>query len=470
MATILGKRSSSRSGDCIILGTMDRNSALALPHVRRNVPRINKNFAPPVLLVNIAQLLTLRTGQSGPRRGSQLRELGLIENGAVLCEGGKIISVGNTGQALRDPWIKRNRKRIFEIDCNRKVVLPGFVDAHTHPAFLEPRLIDFEKRIVGATYEEIAAAGGGVRASVDAVRRAKRRELADKVLRGLRDLEWHGITTVEAKSGYGLSPDAELKSLEAIRSAASRWPGTVVPTLLGAHVVPRELQERPKTYVQMICEQMIPTAAKRKLARFVDVFCEPSAFDEDDSLKILRAARHHGFGLRAHISQLTRTSLERMLALRPTSLDHLDHVNDQDISLLAKSETIATLVPGANYFLGLRDYPPARKLIDAGAAVALATDYNPGSSPVASMPFVLSLACTQMRMTPAEVIAAATINGGHSLALASRKGSIEPGKDADLAIFDLADYREIAYWVGKNSCCAVIAGGESITHPSCAAN
>jgi imidazolonepropionase len=286
----------------------------------------------------------------------------------------------------------------------------------------------------------------------------------------LRELASHGMTTIEAKSGYGLSLDAELKSLEAIRSAASRWPGTVVATLLGAHVVPREHRDRPKAYVQLICEQMIPTAAKRKLARFVDVFCDRGAFDEEDSLIILQAARNYGFGLRVHISQMTHTSLERLLALCPTSLDHLDHANDEDISLLARSQTIATLVPGANYFLGLPDYPPARKLIDAGAAVALATDYNPGSSPVASMPFVLSLACTQMRMTPAEVIAAATINGGHSLGLASRKGSIEPGKDADLAVFDLADYREIAYWVGKNSCSAVIVGGELVTYPNCAAN
>jgi imidazolonepropionase len=424
------------------------------------VPRSKENFVRPVLLVNIAQLLTLRSGQSGPRRGSQLRELGLIENGAVLCGNGKIICVGTTSQALRDPWIKRNRTRVFEIDCSGKVVLPGFVDAHTHPAFLEPRLIDFEKRIVGATYEEIAVWGGGIRSSVDTVRRAKGKELADKVLRALRVLASHGTTTIEAKSGYGLSLDAELKSLEAIRSAALRWPGTVVPTLLGAHVVPPELQDRPKEYVQLVCEQMIPTAAKRKLARFVDVFCDRGAFDEEDSLKIMQAARHHGFGLRAHISQLTRTSLERLLALRPTSVDHLDHVNDEDISLLARSETVATLVPGANYFLGLRHYPPARKLIDAGAAVALATDYNPGSSPVASMPFVLSLASTQMRMTSAEVIAAATINGAHSLGLASRKGSIEPGKDADLALFDLSDHREIAYWVCQDSPSAVISGGE----------
>ena len=434
------------------------------------MPRINENFARPILLANIAQLLTLRSGQSGPRRGPQLQELGLIENGAVLCAGGKIISVGNTSQARRDPWIKSHRKRMVEIDCRRKVVLPGFVDAHSHPAFIEPRLIDFEKRIVGATYEETAVSGGGIRSSVDAVRSAKRRELADNVVRGLRELASHGVTTIEAKSGYGLSLDAELKSLEAIRLAASCWPGTVVPTLLGAHVVPREHQERPKAYVQLICEQMIPAVAKRKLARFVDIFCDRGAFDEEDSLKILQAARNHGFGLRVHISQMTHTPLERLLALCPTSLDHLDHVNDEDISLLARSETIATLVPGANYFLGMPDYPPARKLIDAGAAVALATDYNPGSSPVASMPFVLSLACTQMRMTPAEVIAAATINGGYSLGLASRKGSIEPGKDADLALFDLADYREIAYWVGKNSCSAVIMGGELVTYSNCAVN
>jgi imidazolonepropionase len=268
---------------------------------------------------------------------------------------------------------------------------------------------------------------------------------------------------VEAKSGYGLSLDSELKSLESIREAAAKWAGTVVPTLLGAHVLPKEFQGRREEYVDLVCEQMIPQAAKRKLARFVDVFCDRGAFNEEDSLRIFAAAQKSGLGIRAHVSQLARTPLERILRFRPESLDHVDHVDDSDISLLGSSDTIATLVPGANYFLALNSYPPARKLIEAGVAVALATDYNPGSSPTTSMPFVLSLACTQMKMSAAEAIAAATINGAWALGLQHRKGSIEAGKDADLAIFDVRDYREIPYWMETDMCAAAIASGNFIS-------
>jgi len=414
----------------------------------------------PLLLVNIGQLLTLSGHNTGPRRGSQLRELATIEDAAVLCVGAKIVSVGKTKDALRDPWVRKVQKKIVEIDCVGKVVLPGFVDSHTHPVFVSPRLVDFEKRIAGATYEQIAAAGGGIRSSVEGVRKAGKNQLAEKTLAALQEMSSSGTTTVEAKSGYGLSVEAELKSLEAIRSAAGKWPGTVVPTLLGAHVVPQEFQAKPQEYVALVCEQMIPQAAKRKLARFVDVFCDSGAFNEEDSAKIFDAARKNGLQVRAHISQLKRTPLQRLLKFGPASLDHLDHLDDGDISLLAGSNTIATLVPGANYFLGIGQYPAARKLIDGGAAVALATDYNPGSSPTANMPFVLSLACTQMKMSTEEAISAATINGAWALGLQERKGSIEPGKDADLAIFDVADYREIAYWVAAERCSFTVLNGQ----------
>lgn len=415
----------------------------------------------PLLLVNIGQLLTMRavSGEQAARSGGALRELGVVPQAAVLCVAGKITSTGKTRDALKDPWIKNNRSRLTEIDCGGRVVLPGFVDSHTHPVFAAPRLIDFEKRVGGASYEEIAECGGGIRSSLAAVRGAGKAQLSQNVLRALRTFAAHGTTTVEAKSGYGLSLEAELKSLEVIRSAASEWPGTVAPTLLGAHVVPPEFQGRADDYVKLVCEEMIPQAAKRGLAASVDVFCERGAFTEEQSLKILAAARSHGLSVRAHVSQLTRTSLERLLALQPLSLDHLDFVDDNDVRMLAKSNTVATLVPGANYFLGLREYPPSRKLIDGGAAVALATDYNPGTSPTASMSFILSLACTQMKMTPAEAISAATINGAWALGLGDRKGSIEPGKDADLAIFDVKDYREIAYWFGSDLCKQVIANG-----------
>jgi len=414
----------------------------------------------PLLLTDIGQLLTLRSNQPGPRRGLELKELGIICDAAVLCLGGKIVSVGKTKDALRDPWLKKNRRKVIEIDCAGKVVLPGFVDSHTHPAFISPRLVDFEKRTAGATYEEIADAGGGIRSSVEAVRSAPKNKLVEKVLATLNEMAAYGTTTVEAKSGYGLSLESEIKSLEAIRAASSRWPGTVIPTLLGAHVVPKEFKNSPREYVDLVCKQMIPYAAKHKLAKFVDIFCDKDAFTAEDTARVFESATKNGLEVRAHVCQLGETILSPLLRFHPASFDHMDHVNEDDIAQLAKRNTIATLVPGANYFLGMEKYPPARKLIDAGVSIALATDYNPGSSPTLSMPFVLSLACTHMRMSPAEAIAASTINGAWALGLQDCKGSIEPGKDADLALFDVKDYREIPYWFGTHRCVATISNGE----------
>ena len=415
----------------------------------------------PLLLTNIGQLLTLHSGslQPGPRRGSDLKELGIINDAAVLSVGGKIVSVGSTKDALRDPWTRKHRKKLTEIDCAGKVVIPGFVDSHTHPVFVGPRLVDFEKRIEGASYEEIAAAGGGIRSSLEAVRKADKRALKAKVSSVLRDMAAYGTTTVEAKSGYGLTVDSELKSLEAIREAASSWPGTVVPTLLGAHVVPKEFQGCSQKYVEIVCKEMIPQTAKRNLAQFVDVFCDKGAFTPEETGQIFAVAKAHGLSIRAHMGQLSKTRLAPFLRFEPASFDHMDHVNDDDILELAKSDTVATLVPGANYFLGLKTYPDARRLIAAGVPVALATDYNPGTSPTISMPMAMSLACTHMKMLPAETVAAATINGAWALRLADRKGSIEPGKDADFAVFSVADYREIPYWFGANHCALTVLNG-----------
>ena len=385
--------------------------------------------------------------------------LGIVEDAAVLCLGGKIVSVGTRREAQRDSWIQKNKKRIREIDCRGGVVLPGFVDSHTHPVFTNPRLVDFEKRISGASYEEIAEAGGGIRSSIDGVRKATRRELADRVLKALCEMSANGTTTVEAKSGYGLSFEAEIKSLEAIREAAEQWQGTVVPTLLGAHVVPAEFRGRREEYVALVRDKMIPQVARRKLAQYVDVFCERGAFTMAETEDIFSAARAHRLHARVHVCQLSEASLAPLSQFQPASYDHMDCVGDNEIHALSTSDTVATLLPGANYFLGLRQYPPARKLIDAGVAVALATDYNPGTSPTASMPFVLSLACTQMNMSPAEAITAATYNGACALRLPDRKGSVEAGKDADLAVFKAKDYREIAYWIAGETCAGVIANG-----------
>lgn len=415
--------------------------------------------ATALLLINIRQLLTLQGG-SAPRRERELNELSIIEDGAVLCEAGKIVAVGRTRDALRDSWLKRKRKNLREIDCRGKVVVPGFVDSHTHPVFTAPRLVDFERRTAGASYEEIAAAGGGIRSSVEGVRRASREELAQHVLAALEEMAAQGTTTVEAKSGYGLSAEAELRSLLAVRDAAARWPGTVVATLLGAHVVPREHLRHPEKYLREVCELMIPQAARQKLAEFVDVFCDHRAFSLEDAERVLEAALENGLGTRAHVCQLSACSLAPLLSRNPASLDHLDHVGDEDIERVVRSQTVATLLPGANYFLGLEHYPPARRLIERGAAVALATDYNPGTSPTTSMQFILSLACTHLKMTPAEAISAAIINGACALRRQQSKGSVEAGKDADLAIFEVSDYREIAYWFGVNRCAATVMGGE----------
>ncbi|HEY3927955.1 MAG TPA: imidazolonepropionase [Candidatus Koribacter sp.] len=410
-----------------------------------------------IFLRNIGQLLTLR-GDAKARRGAALRELGIIEDGAVLLRDGKIAAVGGTREVVRS--LKKDKEKIQEVDCRGKIVLPGFVDSHTHPVFSAPRLIDFEKRTAGADYDEIAEAGGGIRASIRGVREASRAALTAAVLRAFEEMASHGTTTIEAKSGYGLDFASEIKSLEAIRAAARKFPGTVVATLLGAHTVPPEHRGDPEKYVRMVCGEMIPEVARKKLAEYVDVFCERGAFTPEQSERILRTAKEHGMAVRAHVNQLTEVDLSRFHEFAPASYDHMDHVSDGDIARLAKSETVATLLPAANYFLGLKDFPPARKMIESGLAVALATDYNPGTAPTTSMPFVLSVACTHMKMTPAEAIVAATMNGACALRFQDRKGSIEIGKDADLAIFDASDYREVPYWFGVNRCSSVFISGQ----------
>ena len=382
-----------------------------------------------------------------------MRDLGIVSDGGVLIENGKISAVGST------EGLRKHSKSAEEIDCTNKVVLPGFVDSHTHPVFANPRLIDFEKRIGGASYEEIAAAGG-IRSSIRSVRESSPNQLAHHVLSALNEMSAHGTSTVEAKSGYGLDLVSEIRSLKAIQNAAKDWPGTVVSTLLAAHVVPPEHRDDPDEYVRIVCDEMIP-AVGGKLATYVDVFCERGAFTPEQSLRTLRAAVANGLKTRIHIGQLTHTALELFAEFHPASVDHLDHLTEADIAWLAQTDSVATLLPAANYFLGLSAFPPARKLIDAGAAVALATDYNPGTSPTTSMPFVLSVACTHMKMSPADAISAATLNAASALALQHRKGSLEPGKDADIAIFDAQDYREIPYWFGVNRCWKTFAMGKS---------
>jgi len=419
--------------------------------------------AKPLLLTNIGQLLTLKSlsGKDEPRRGRELLELGIIHDAAVFCESGKIVVAGPEREVTSQARGHGDATDAF--DCGRAVVLPGFVDSHTHPVFTSPRLVDFEQRIQGSTYEQIAKAGGGIRSSVDGVRNATEEELSIAVLQTLQLLQRSGTTTVEAKSGYGLTTESELKSLRAIRRAAQRWPGTVASTLLGAHVVPAEFQQRADAYVDLVCNEMIPRAARERLADFVDVFCERGAFNVAQTERIFDAAQKANLGTRAHVCQFTPQDLSRLARFEPASYDHLNCLIDKDLQALAQQRTIATLLPGASYFLA-HSYPMARRLIEAGAAIALATDFNPGTSPTTSMTAVLSLACTQMRMTPPEAISAATINAGYALRLGKQKGSIEAGKDADLAIFDVKDYREICYWFGREVCQATVMNGQLAIH------
>ncbi len=418
----------------------------------------------PLLLTNIGQLITLMpgSGKEHPRRKADLSNLNILNDAAVLIRERKIATVGRENE-VTDNLSSNDRSDLESFDCEGGVVLPGFVDSHTHPIFTSARLIDFEKRIHGSTYEEIAKAGGGIRSSLEGVRNASPQELCCKVMHACERMQSSGTTTVEAKSGYGLSADSELKSLRAIRCAATQWPGTIVPTLLAAHVVPPEFQGKADEYVDMICKQIIPKAAEEHLAEFVDVFCERGAFSMQQTERVFSAAKRSGLSVRAHVCQFTPHDLSSLSQFEPASFDHLDCLRDKDLDALARQNTIATLLPGASYFLA-HSYPMARRLIDAGAAVALATDFNPGTSPTTSMTLMLSMACTQMRMTPAEAISAATINGAHALRLASRKGTIEPGKDADLAIFDVKDYREICYWFGTEHCRATVLNGKLAVH------
>lgn len=425
---------------------------------------MNSEANGPLLLTNIGELLTLRfsNGNDRPRRGRELSELGIVKNGAVFCRDGKVVAAGSHNEIAERA---RNEAGgdLQTFDCRGGVVIPGFVDSHTHPAFTAPRLIDFEQRIQGSSYEQIAKAGGGIRSSAQGVRDSSEEELANSVLSAFRQMQRSGTTTIEAKSGYGLSTDAELKSLRAIRRAAQEFDGTIAPTLLGAHVVPQEFQQKPDAFVDVVCNEMIPAATQEHLAEFVDVFCERGAFNIAQSERIFDAAQKGGLGVRAHVCQFTPQDLGRLARFEVASFDHLDCLTDKDLQSLAKQPTIATLLPGASYFLA-HAYPMARRLIDAGAAVALATDYNPGTSPTTNMALVLSLACTQMRMSPAEAIAAATINGAHGLRLSSRKGTIEAGKDADCAVFDVKDYREICYWFGTEHCRATVSNGKLEVH------
>jgi imidazolonepropionase len=411
--------------------------------------------SPALFLHSAEQLLTLARGPV-PRRGRNLEELGIILDGALLAKGGRIVAVGRT----RDLQADARSLKAQAIDCRGKLVMPGFVDSHTHLVFAGNRVGDFEQRLRGRSYEEIAAAGGGIRSSAQRLREASVRALVAQASGFLKQFAAHGTTTVEVKTGYGLDLEMEIKTLEVIRRLRRISPLDLVPTLLSAHALPPEFEKNRQAYIRLIKQKLLPRVGREKLAEFVDCFCDRGAFTVRECREVLEAGARHGLVPRLHADQLHRTGATRLaVELRAASADHLDHLNEKDIRLLAGSNTAATLVPGANFHLGLGHYPPARRLIEAGAAVALATDFNPGTSPTLNMQMILALACSAMRMTPAEAISASTINAAYALRRADRCGSLEPGKQADLTVMDVDDYRLIPYYFAWNHCVMTVKKG-----------
>ena len=405
-------------------------------------------------LLHASQLVTL-AGPKRPRVGKELSELGIIRDGGILIRDGKIDSVGPSDE------IEKKSKGAELVDLGGRVALPGFVDAHTHLAFGGNRLDDFERRAGGETYEQIAKAGGGIWSTVEKTRAASEDELFTTAK---KRIDWFlkcGTTTIEAKSGYGLTLEDELKILGVIRRLNEETPLEVAPTFLGAHAVPRDMAA--DKYVDLVINEMLPRVAKGKLAEFCDVFCERGYFDIEQSRKILTAAKMLRLRLRGHVDQLSNSGGAKLMAeLGAMTADHLEKTDEQGIAALKKANVQPVLLPGSVYALGSQSYPLAREMIDAGLAVVLATDFNPGSSPTPSMPMVLSLACTQMRMSPAEAISAATVNAAYSLNRGDKIGSLESGKLANVAVFDCEDYRELAYWFGFPQAHAVYVRGECV--------
>ncbi|HMC58290.1 MAG TPA: imidazolonepropionase [Candidatus Solibacter sp.] len=408
-------------------------------------------------VVNCSQLVTL-AGSQRPRTGLEMRDLAIVPDGAMLIREGRIQAVAPRAE------IERQITPATRIaDAGGRIVLPGFVDAHTHPVFAGTRADEFEQRAEGATYAEIAARGGGIRSTVRRTRQATEAALLESARRYRQWFLRGGTTTIEAKSGYGLSLEAESKILRVIRQLAAEGSLRYVPTFLGAHEVPDEYRGRIDAYCDLVIHEMLPAVAAGKLAEYCDVFCEPNVFPPDKARPILRAAEALGLGLRLHADQFTADAGALLAAeLGAVTADHLEATSPAGLAALKAAGVQPVLLPGSVYNLGSSRYPAARPMIELGLAVVLATDFNPGSSPTASMPMVLSLASTHMKMTPAEGIAAATINAAWSLGRGHEIGSLEPGKFADFAIHDCGDYRELPYFFGRDPAWAVYVAGQCV--------
>jgi len=419
---------------------------MSKPHVER-----------ATLFVNASQVVTC-AGPPRARRGAEMNDAGVRTDAGVAVVDGEIAAVDSVA-ALRQRF-----QNAHEIDCRQGVLTPGLVDSHTHGIFGRPRFDEQEMRAAGLDYMEIARRGGGIHASVRDLRARSEDSLVELARARLQKLASFGTTTIEVKSGYGLTVDDELKTLRVIQRLAREVPMRLIPTFLGAHEIPLEHRGSPaarQAYVDLLIHQMIPAVASQKLARFADVFCETGVYTVDESRAILTAARNSGLLLKLHADELTSSGgAELAASLGATSADHLAAVSDDGIAALAAGSTVATLLPGTMLFLGKTRNAPARRLIDAGVPVALATDFNPGTSPTPNLPLVLTLGVSQLRLSVAEVVVAATVNGASALSVADHVGQLAPGFAADLALFDIRDVRELPYWYGDNRCVATYVRGK----------
>ncbi|MGZ0050359.1 imidazolonepropionase [Brevibacillus gelatini] len=411
----------------------------------------------PVWIRHASQLVTLAGGSSAPVTGARMNELSIIENGSVWLENGVIERVG-TDDELASLYRERAHEAVI-IDAAGKLVTPGLIDPHTHLVHAGSRQNEFNMRLNGATYMEIMNSGGGIHATTAATRQATHEQLYAESKRRLDQFLLHGVTTVEAKSGYGLTLEDELKQLEVAKKLDEEHPVDLVSTFMGAHAVPREYKDAPDAFVDLVIEQMIPEVARRKLAVFNDVFCERGVFTPEQSRRILEAGMRHGLLPKIHADEIEPyEGAELAASLGAVSADHLLRASDRGIELMAEAGVIAVLLPGTAFFL-MAESANGRKMIDRGVAVALSTDCNPGSSPTVSLPLIMNLGCLKMGMTPAEVLTAATINAAHAIRRAYEIGSIEVGKKADITIFDVPDFMTLQYRYGVNHVDTVIKKG-----------
>lgn len=410
-----------------------------------------------ILFLNASQVATC-AGPGSARRGAEMADAGVQRGWAIAVEGERIVAAGPQEDVLR------NFPDADEVDCAGSVIVPGLVDSHTHAVFGRARYEEQEMRAAGVSYMDIARKGGGIHSSVADLRSRTEDELFTLTLDRVRRLASYGSTTVEMKSGYGLSLDDELKSLRVIARVAEASPVRIVATWLGAHEIPLEYRERPRgraEYIKLLIEEIIPRVRDERLASFADVFCEPGVFTLEETRSVLRASRNAGLRIKLHADELEPAGGAELAAdLGAVSADHLAAISDAGIRALAASGTVATLLPGTMLFLGRSKQAPARALIDAGAAVALATDFNPGTSPTVNFPLILTLGVSQLRMSANESLVAATVNGAAALGLADTTGQIAPGYSADLALFEAEDIREIPYWYGDRRCIATWTRGK----------